>query len=152
MSCIPALLFARDENETRLVAEWIVARVPNMRGGGVGPCVAAGVVRDGCMVAGVAFHDWQPGYDTMQLSMAADSPRWASSAVLRGLFRYAFVTAGANKLWTATPHLNERALRFNIGLGMKREATLRHHFGAKSHAVVCSMLRAEWQRSRWFGE
>lgn len=145
-------MFARDEIDAGLIVSWIAARITHVTGGDFGPCVAAGVVRDGCMVAGVAFHDWQPGCATMQLSMAADSPRWASGDVVRGLFRYAFETAGANKLWTATPHTNERALRFNIGIGMKREATLRHHFGAKSHAVVCSMLRAEWQRSRWFGE
>jgi RimJ/RimL family protein N-acetyltransferase len=146
------LIFAATPDETQAVQEWVVSRIPHMHGGTFGQCVAAGVVRDGAMAAGVIFHDWQPEYRTLQLSMAADSPRWAAADVLRGLFRYAFATAGANKLWTATPHTNTRALRFNHGIGMKQEATLRHHFGPKSHAVICSKMRAEWERSRWFQE
>ena len=62
---------------------------------------------------------------------------------------HVFITAGANKLWTAMPHTRERAIRFNLGIGMKREAVLRHHFGPKAHAVICSMMRDEWARSRW---
>ncbi len=132
--------------------DWIVSRVPHMHGGTFGQCAAAGVVVNGVMAAGVVFHEWQPEYRTMQLSMAADSPRWASPDVLRGLFRYAFVRAGVNKLWTCTPHTNTRALKFNLGIGMKQEAMLRHHFGPKSHAAICSMTAAEWQRSKWFQE
>ena len=144
------LIFAATPEEAQAVEGWIVPRIPHMHGGSFGLCMAAGVVRRGVMVAGVVFHEWQPEYRTLQLSMAADSPRWATADVLGGLFRYAFVTAGANKLWTATPHTNTRALRFNHGIGMKQEATLRHHFGPKSHAVVCSMMAAEWQRYIWF--
>jgi hypothetical protein len=144
------LIFAGTDEERALVVAWAAERIEAVRGSDFGPCQAAGVVVHGQMAAAVIFHDWQDGARTMQLSMAADSPRWAAPAVLRGLFRYAFVTAGANKLWTATPHTNARALRFNHGIGMKQEATLRHHFGPKSHAVICSMIAAEWQRSKWF--
>ena len=146
------LIFAATDEERALVAAWAAERIDAVRGGDFGPCQVAGVVVGGVLVAAVVFHDWQDNARTLQLSMAADSPRWASPDVLRGLFRYAFVRAGANKLWTATPHTNARAVRFNHGIGMKQEATLRHHFGPKSHAVICSMLAAEWQRSKWFKE
>jgi RimJ/RimL family protein N-acetyltransferase len=145
------LLFATQPDEAALLEQWVIDHIPHCRRG-FGPAVMAGVVQSGALVAGVAFHDWQEEHLTLQVSMAADSPRWASAAVLKGLFRYAFVTAGANKLWAAIPHTNTRALRFNAGIGLKREGCLRHHFGHKSHAMIHSMMRAEWQRSRWFGE
>ena len=143
------LIFATRPEDAVGLETWVVDLIPHMHGGTFGPCAMAGVLRRGELVAGVAFHDWQPEARTMQLSMAASSPVWATREVLAGLFRYAFETAGAHKLWTAIPHKNARALRFNAGIGMKREAVLRHHFGLKSHAVICSMMSDEWRRSRW---
>jgi RimJ/RimL family protein N-acetyltransferase len=143
------LLFPRTPVEVDGLARWVASRIPHVGDAGFGPCQAIGIAREGRLVAGVVFHDWQPAALTLQLSMAADTPLWASRAVLRGLFAYAFVTAGVHKLWTATPHDAARVLRFNRGVGLKPEATLRHHFGPRRHAVVSSMLRAEWERSPW---
>ena len=146
------LVFARTPDEQAAIAAWAAERIEAVRGGDFGPCQAVAVVQGGQVVAVAVFHDWQEQARTLQLSMAAASPRWATADTLRGLFRYAFVTAGAHKMWTATPHTNTRALRFNLGVGMKQEAMLRHHFGPKSHAAICSMIAAEWQRSKWSKE
>lgn len=146
------LLFAETPEENTQVAAWVAERIPHVAGGHFGPCQCAGVVRGDYMIAGVVFHDWQPGPDTLQLSMAADTPMWSRPEVLSGLFRYAFVTNGAQLLWTATPIDNDKALKFNLHIGMKREAVLRHRFGHKRHAVICSMTRGEWTRSRWHSE
>ena len=144
------LIWVDDAPRKMALAEWALSQIPHMAGGQLyGDFVAAAVLRDGDLAAGVFFHDWQPSAGTMQVSMAAATPRWASREVLRDLYGYAFRTAGAAKLWAASPHANARAIRFLEGTGMKREATLRHHFGPQSHAVVCSMLRKEWARSRW---
>lgn len=144
------IIFARNDAERQALREWAGSRIPNVGKDGFDPgAQCAAVIRNGALAAAVLFHDWQPGARTMQCSMAADTPLWASREVLRGLFAYVFITAGANKLWTAMPHTRERAIRFNLGIGMKREAVLRHHFGPKAHAVICSMMRDEWARSRW---
>lgn len=147
-----AMLYPATPAENAALVRWCAERIPHVAGGDFGPAQAIGVVRHHRMAAVVVFHEWQPAFGTLQLSMAAETPSWASTAVLRGLFAHAFITQGANKLWTATPHDAERVLKFNRGVGMKAEATLRHHFGAKRHAVICSMLKAEWQRSRWKAE
>lgn len=144
------IIFARTPEERQALREWAGSRIPNVGKDGFDPgAQCAAVIRHGALAAVVLFHDWQPMARTLQCSMAADTPLWASHAALRGLFGYAFVTAGANKVWTAMPHTGERAIRFNVGIGMKREAVLRHHFGPKVHAVICSMMRDEWARSRW---
>jgi RimJ/RimL family protein N-acetyltransferase len=65
------------------------------------------------------------------------------------LRHYVFRQAGARKLWVAIPHKNERAIRFNRGIGMRQDGVLREHFGRGSHAVILSMLRKEYEHSRW---
>ena len=143
------LIFAANDIERLQLSLWAGERIPAVGDLGFGECQAAGVLRRGALAAAVIFHEWQPRARTLQLSMAADTPQWATRDVIRGLFRYAFCDAGAHKLWTAMPAANERAIRFNLGVGFKREATLRHHFGPGAHAVICSMLEREWRHSRW---
>jgi RimJ/RimL family protein N-acetyltransferase len=135
-------------DQSERVAAWVVANIPHMAGwGDFGACKAIGVVDDhGQAIAGAVFHDYQPKYKTVQLSMAATSPRWATRGNIYWILRYPFEEIGINKVWTATSHLNERALRFNEGIGFKREAVLAHHFGHKQHAVICRMFRSDYAR------
>jgi RimJ/RimL family protein N-acetyltransferase len=97
-------------------------------------------------MAGVVFHDYQPEFGTIQLSMAADNPMWARRENLRGLLSYPFEQLGVHKVWTATPHDNEAAIRVNLHIGFKKEATLAHHFGLKRHAIICRMLKPDYNR------
>ena len=125
------------------VGEWVAKRIPHMLGEFEN--FRAIGVRDGNQpVAGVVYSDWIEDYGTVQISMAADTPRWAQRGIIKALLHYPFEQVGANKIWTATPETNERAMRFNFGIGLKKEAVLRHHFGKKRHAVIASMLRKEY--------
>jgi hypothetical protein len=143
------LYYPANAAENAALVKWCADRIPHVRGGDFGPCQALGVVRRGRMAAVVVFHDWQKAFLTLQVSMASETPAWASRDVLRGMFAYGFLTARANKLWTATPHDAAGVLAFNRGIGMKSEATLGEHFGPKRHAVICRMFRREWEKSRW---
>ena len=131
--------------EDQLVAEWVARRIPHVHRE-FRDFAAIGVWDGEKLAAGVVYNDHQAKYGTLQISMAADSPRWAQRGVIRALLHYPFEQVGVNKVWTATPHENERAIRFNLGIGFTREATLRHHFGRKKHCVVCSMLSNEYRR------
>ena len=143
------LYWPRDARENEALAQWCGRRIEHVGEAGFGLCRCVAVLRGNQIMAVVVFHDWQQAARTLQLSMAALSPLWATRQTLINLFSYAFHSAGANKLWTAIPHKSERALRFNKGIGLKPEATLRHHFGPKVHAVICAMLQSEWQNSKW---
>jgi RimJ/RimL family protein N-acetyltransferase len=140
-------------NHSDALAQWAADHIPHVRGGDFGPCQAIGVASgsnsEDQLYAVVVFHDYQPRAGTLQFSAAARSPRWATPGVLRGMLAYPFRQLGVFKLWGAIPGDNERALRFNLGIGMRQEATLRHHFGPRRHAVIVSMLRHEYERGRW---
>ncbi len=82
----------------------------------------------------------------MQLSFAAASPRWATIQAIKTVLDYPFNCCGVQKLWTATPHTNERALRLNKGLGFKQEAILARHLGRDTHAVISRMFKEDFVR------
>lgn len=132
--------------EDAAVGDWVARRIPHMYGEKFKNFVAIGVEMDGKPIAGVVYSDWVPQAETMQLSMAADTPRWATKGVIRGLLHYPFEQQRVNKLWTSTPAKNERAIKFNLGVGFTREAILRHQYGRKNHAVICSMLANEYRK------
>ncbi len=118
-----------------------------------GPCETLAVVEGhdpkslkAKILAVVVFHEHV--YNTIQISCAAASPRWASPRVLRSLLGYPFERLGCRKVHTITSHTNERALRFNRGIGMVQEATIRHYFADKDHGVVMGMTRREFDK-RW---
>jgi RimJ/RimL family protein N-acetyltransferase len=113
---------------------------------GFGPATAIGVTTEaGQPLAGIVFHDYQPDYGTIQLSAAAISPKWASRRIVAQLLSYPFNELGVHKVWTATQHKNERALKFNKGVGFTVEGTLRDHFGVGIHAVICRMLLQDYR-------
>jgi RimJ/RimL family protein N-acetyltransferase len=134
---------------TEPLAAWAAERIPHVGAAGFGPCWAVGVVRQGELAAAVVYHDWQAEAGTVQLSCAAASPRWATRQVVGAILGAAFLGklgAPVRKVWTATPHTNERAVRFNNGIGFKREAVLRQHYAPGVHAVICSILAPEWRK------
>lgn len=143
-------------NHSETLANWAATKIPHVPDGFGDPAkyqaigIASGPGERDELYAVVVFHDLQPTCRTVQISMAARSPKWATKGVLRALLWYPFVQLGVFKVWTATPSDNERALRFNEGIGFKREAALRHHGGPGRHCVVCSMIEPEWRKSRWY--
>lgn len=144
MRAEPTLLFGHDDQ----VAAWVADRIPHVRGGDFGPCKAIGIgsAQLGKLWAGIVYHDYQERCGTVQLSMAAESPLWATRGTIRALLHVPFVQYKVWKVWTATPHGNARALKVNEHIGFKREATLAHHFGKGNHAIICRMLAPDYAR------
>lgn len=128
------------------VVQWVASRIPFVGQIGFGPAVGIGVVaNDGTPLGGVVFHDYQPQFNTMAFSIAADSARWCTKRSIGKIMMYPFDQVGVQKLWTATPSSNTRALRLAAGLGFTREATLARHFG-KDHAIINRMFTKDYRR------
>ena len=138
------LVFGRDE----AVAAWVARQIPHVGAVGFGACRAIAVVSGDRPVAGIVYHDYQPQARCVQISMASVSPLWAQPGTVRALLSVPFEQYGCYKVWTAIPADNERALRFNRGIGMKSEGTLRHQFGPRRHAIIFGMIEPEWA-AKW---
>ena len=99
---------------------------------------AMGVEIDGKIAWVIVFHDYQPEYGTMQVSAAAVHPRWMRARwIFDEMFRYAWEVCGVQKLYSATPAKNRRALRFVMGLGFKPEAVMKRQFGDDDAVMSC---------------
>ena len=138
------LIFGHDEK----IAAWVARQIPHVSPAGFGPCKAIGVAVGGVPVAGIVYHDYQPHVGVVQISMASTSPLWAKRNTIRALLSVPFEQYQCYKVWTAIPADNERAIRFNRGIGMKAEGTLRHQFGKKRHAVIYGMTFDEYA-AKW---
>jgi hypothetical protein len=134
------------------LVEWAGARIPSMAVVGVqfaANAQAIGVAADdGNILGAVVFHDWAPRYRTIAVSAAAEDPRWLRCReAIAQMWRYAWDLCGVDKIWSATPAKNARALKFVWGLGFKKEAVLERHLG-DDDLVISRILRTEWEAQR----
>ena len=123
---------------------WAKDRMPllNIEG-----CAAAiGVEENGVFLA-VAVFDRYRGHD-IEISFAADSPRWARRGVIRGIFHYPFVQLGCVRLTTITAENNTRARRLDEGLGFVLEGIHPNGLAPGVTAVSYGMQRSE---CKWLG-
>lgn len=137
-----------DWSENDVALSWAADRIPYMHGEPF-PDNARAVSfyrEDGKRAGVVAFHDWQPNYKTMQVSAIAEDAGWLKARKCWAkAFDYVFVTCGVNKVWSMTPHTDDRAIRFVRALGFLPEAILQDQFGPGLHGV----LSAKWARDHY---
>lgn len=139
---MPTLIYGHDA----AVAQWVAQHIPDVLDDGFsGPVAAIGIATDH-LIGGMVYHDYQPKFGTIQLSMAATSPIWARWPIIHALLSYPFDQLGCFKVWTATAADNEKALKVNTHVGFTREAILAHQLGHKRHAVIMRMLRPDYLR------
>lgn len=140
------MIFGHDER----LAIWAAQQISHMTNG-FGPCKVIGIgeIDKDKLYAAIIYHNYveqKSGYKTCEVSIAAATPRWAQRGIIRALLSVPFEQYGVKKLYSMMGHENERAIRFNKGIGFREEATLRHHFGHGKHAIVTSMMEREYQR------
>lgn len=129
------------------VAQWTAERIEHVGADGFGTIAGGiGIVSGNRLIAGCVYHDWQPKFGTIQLSLASESPMWARRENIKGLLAYAFDGLDVYKVWTATPSDITAAIRVNKHIGFTQEAILAHQFGRKRHGVICRMLRPAFDR------
>jgi RimJ/RimL family protein N-acetyltransferase len=128
---------------TPQISAWVADKIPHVSE--FGACEALGVTDGQSIVAGVVFHDYQPACGTIQVSVAATNPRWATRAIIKEILSYPFHQLKVRKVWSAMPLKNERAIKFNKGIGFKQEAVLSHQFG-DDHAVITRMFKKQFEQ------
>lgn len=125
------------------VAAWVGRRI------GIadfGPSSAIGVAEDGRLIAGVVYSAWRAAPGSLEMSIAAVSPRWCSRRVLAALFGYPFGQLAAVRVQATIRRGNRGARRFVERLGFRYEGMARAAWPTGEDAAVYSMLRHE---CRW---
>jgi hypothetical protein len=140
----PTLVFGHDQ----MVAEWVGERIPHVGKHGFKDYVAVAALDPdrNKVLAGFVYHDYHKSTGTIQGSMAAESPLWATRGTIRAILHIPFMQYGCYKVWMGVPIANERVIKTCLHVGLKKEATLAHHFGEAKHAVILRMLRPDYLR------
>ena len=130
------------------VAVWVASRIAGCEPMDFRPCEAAGVLDgEGRMLAGVVYHGFRRANRTIEMSVAADTPRWATPGIIRDVLAYPFGQLGVLKAVAMVDPDDARTVRFVTGLGFEREAVLRRHIAGRDVAIH-SMFRETWL-GRW---
>jgi RimJ/RimL family protein N-acetyltransferase len=132
-------LFGQDE----FVSAWVRERVADA--GEFKDFSTIGLVLGDRLIAGFVYHDYIPRFETIVMTMAADSPVWARPETIRALLSYPFEQLGCFKIRVVIALDNERSLKNNRHIGFKQEGVLVHEFGKGRHAVVMRMLKPTFE-------
>lgn len=155
------LIFGFDEQ----MARWACQRVPwmpyhpGLRAIGVtdGPDASARLLAV-CVYLNYTpplMVDGREWYNTVEIGIAAASPRWAVRGTIINLLRQPFLEFKVRKVRLICPSTNKRAIRFAEGIGFTPEGTLRHEFAKGVHACVLGLLKSEFDQpdfltAAWF--
>ncbi len=121
---------------------WIAERIPYCEGR-FGESVSIGIGDDDHLMAGVIYYGYTK--HDMQISMAADDPRWCNRNTLRVLLSHPFRTCGCERVTAHTAADNRKMIKLFEGLGFKQEGRLRKGF-PHADALIFGMLKSE---CRW---
>ena len=129
------------------LAAWAAARIEHVGAAGFGECWAIGVAARGSLLAVAVLHDWQPGCGTVQLSPGLVLGPVGIARSGRGDPQRRLRPGGRRR----SEGLDGDALDGGADGSVERGAGLQARGGAAAplragvHAVVCGLLRHEWQ-------
>jgi len=105
--------------------------------------LAVGLEKDGDLICGVVYTDYQEDDGDLQLHIAATTPRWCTKNTIRMFLDYPFNQLDCVRVTTRCAVDNPRILKFMDGIGFTREGILRKAFNRKIDAIVFGMLKEE---------
>ncbi len=130
------------------LSQWLQKRIPHFSASPETRCV--GVVRGKSLVGVVAYSNFsQPGEiwaGDVEMSCAADSPRWWSREVGRAMFKIPFEQFGCERVTARVRKKDKRTRRFVEGIGFKLEGIMRRAL-KNDDICVYGFLRRDWENS-----
>lgn len=107
---------------------------------------AIGVVIGNRLVAVCVYHTFRKMVPDIEMTIIADTPRWATRGAIQFLLAYPFNQLGCRRVTALIGRKNKRSRRLVEGLGWKLEGTCRRAWDGKQDCMVYGMLREE---CRW---
>lgn len=115
------IVYPRSIAENNALKAWVEQRVTEYKAGNFTICV--GIEREGKLIAVVAWDNWRGV--SVEVTIAADSPRWATRQTITTLMSYPFMQLKCQRITSFVRKGNKRARKLNEGLGFKLEGRMR---------------------------
>lgn len=132
--------------ETDIFAQWVANRIDGA-GDGFGPCATMRVYGN-TLRAAVVFHNWSPDSGVMEMSAAAESPRWLNRRVLWAMHDYIFNRAGGQMAVLRVAENNTTMRRIAKAYGYT-EMLIPRLRGRNEAEAILMLTDDEWARSRF---
>ena len=141
---VGSLVYGADE----IVAEFVRRRIKGAEPDVFGKFPlykAIGVIRHETLVGGIVYFNFKKAVPSIEVSIAFDTPLWATKAALHAMCDYPFNKLGVVRVTSLVARKNKRARRMNEGVGFKLEGVVRKGFGYDD-CCIYGLLRHE---CRW---
>jgi L-amino acid N-acyltransferase YncA len=94
------------------------------------------------------YHDFRD--NSIEMSIAADTPKWASRGNIRAFLHYPFCQLGVGHVRAVIRVDNKRSRKMVERLGFKLEGVLRHAAKDGKNLILYGMIRKE--ANRWLND
>ena len=138
-------LHPRDGDAYRAVHAFVEARTGPVESG-----TTLAVVRGGKLAGAVLFGGYRPERGVVEISAAADDPKWLTRTVMREAFGYAFDQLKCQAVALRADVTNDRVQHLAAGLGFNRYEIPRLRGKDKPEAIYI-LGDDDWHNSRFNG-
>lgn len=133
--------------ENELVARWVASQRPFNPEMGWGNYKAIGWVEDGVLIAGTVFNNWDTKAGIIEMSTAAQSPRWMTRPVLNTMFQYVFEACACQMVVMRVSDKNTQMCTIARRFGFA-DALIRRLYGKDEDGHVFTLTKEEWAAHR----
>lgn len=102
------------------------------------------------IIGGVVFHNYSPESGVIEMSAAAESTRWLSRRVLRGMHSYIFGDARCQMAVMRVSEVNLRMVRIAEAFGYATHKIPRLR-GRNEAEIICTLTDDQWKASKYHG-
>lgn len=143
------MIFAPDTDmERQRLLVWAKDRLPQIDD--FGPpemTIPIGIVRSGELLAVAVWHNFRG--TNIEVSFAADSPRWATKQSVRFVIGFPFwYIPGVRRVSAICEQRNKRVRKLLRGIGFREEGVLQDLF-LRDNGVLYAMTKRWFMRSKW---
>lgn len=128
------------------VEAFVAARTEAARG--FGKCVGIAWMDGETMIAGTIYHNWYPEGGVIELSSAADSPRWLTRKSLQTMFGYPFDQLGCQLVVLRVSERNERMRNIAKRFGFSETIIPRLRDRKTAECIYCLTVEQWRERER----
>lgn len=132
-----------------LVAKFVADLIPSVRTHGFGNCRTIGIVDGGMLVAGLVYHNWDPGAGVIEISGAAlPGEPWMTRETLKRMYQYPFLGCHCQMVINRVPAEDERQLRMLAVFGYSLIRVPRG-LGRDKDLVLATLTREDWEANKF---
>ncbi len=141
------VVWATDPSLNHAVKMWIEQRIWD-DGRELPSSVTMGVFEDQKIVAGVAFHDFQPKAGVIEISAASENKRWLTRNVLKNIFGYVFNDARCQMCVARIDPDNTSLLRIFKAYGFN-DIRIPRLLGRDKDQIILTLTQEDWEANRF---